>query len=397
MEHAVFDEGPFEPCPASFNMAAHTFAAGARDPDRIALEVLAAPGEVAESWTYGALIAAVRAVAGGLEAAGIGRGDRVLLRIGNSSSFPLVFFGANALGAVPVPTSPMLADSEVARIVEDLEPAAIVADGPTRLQAPIVLGPSELAALPKHSGRGFARTRPDDPAFIVYTSGTGGRPKGVVHGQRAAWARRMMWRDWYGLTADDRVLHAGAFNWTYTLGAGLTDPWAAGATALIHVGAPDRHVWPKLAAAHGPTIFAAVPGVYRQMLSSPNLAEGFAALRHGLSAGEALAPSIRSAWEAATGRPIYEALLPRLFRRVEAPVGARRSARVRARVLCWSTACWRSTAGGSGPPHPPACSPGFLAGSTATPRLICGDQSSSSGRPTSPDFSFSIASCSMSW
>jgi 4-hydroxybenzoate-CoA ligase len=263
---------------------------------------------VIEAWTYGDLIDAVLRTASGLAAAGIGRGDRVLLRLGHSSRFPLVFFAANALGAVPVPTSSQLTEAEVARILDDLAPKALVADTATTLRAPITLGPEDLAALRRHEPAAFAETAPDDPAFIVYTSGTGGRPKGVVHAQRAAWARRMMWDGWYGLTAADRVLHAGAFNWTYTLGAGLTDPWAAGATALIYAGPPDREIWPKLAAVHDPTIFAAVPGVYRQMLAAPDLGAGFHALRHGLSAGEAMPAKVREAWEAATGKPIYEAL-----------------------------------------------------------------------------------------
>ncbi len=305
---AIFDEGPPAPCPLRFNMAAYVLAAGAEKPNRTALEVLAAPGEVAERWTYGALREAVLRMAGGLAAAGIGRGDRVLLRLGHSSRFPVVFFAANALGAVPVPTSPQLGEGEVGRILEDLEPKALVADAPTRLRAPVTIGPGDLDTLSRSEAAGFAETGADDPAFIVYTSGTGGRPKGVVHAQRAAWARRMMWDGWYGLGPGDRVLHAGAFNWTYTLGAGLTDPWAAGATALIHSGPPDRNIWPRLAALHAPTIFAAVPGVYRQMLDAPDLRDGFASLRHGLSAGEALPRAVRGAWEGATGKPIYEAL-----------------------------------------------------------------------------------------
>jgi acyl-coenzyme A synthetase/AMP-(fatty) acid ligase len=55
----------------------------------------------------------------------------------------------------------------------------------------------------------------------------------VAHAHRAVWARRMMMHGWYGLTPEDRLLHAGAFNWTFTLGTGLLDPWAMGATALI--------------------------------------------------------------------------------------------------------------------------------------------------------------------
>ena len=43
----------------------------------------------------------------------------------------------------------------------------------------------------------------------------------------------MMHQGWEGLGEGDRLLHAGAFNWTFTLGTGLLDPWVQGATALI--------------------------------------------------------------------------------------------------------------------------------------------------------------------
>ena len=310
-EPALFDDGPFAPCPAAFNMAGHTLAAAARTPDKTALEVLAAPGAVAERWSYRTLADAVLATAGGLAARGIGRGDRVLIRLGNSADFPVLFFAANALGALPVPVSAQLTAAEIAVILDDLAPA-LIAHGPA-LPLPAapgapVIAAAGIAALRAHPPAGFAATAADDPAYIIYTSGSGARPKGVLHAQRAAWARRMMWDGWYGLTPDDRVLHAGAFNWTYTLGAGLTDPWAIGATALIYTGPADRAVWPALAAAHRPTIFAAAPGVYRRMLGLSDLARAFASLRHGLSAGEALPEPVRAAWQAATGKPIHEAL-----------------------------------------------------------------------------------------
>ena len=313
MGSALFDEGAFAPCPAPFNMAAHTFAAGLATPEKIALETLAGPGRVAGRWTHGALLGAVRSAAGGLVARGVRRGDRVLLRLGHTADFPILFFALNGIGAIPAPVSPLLTPGETATIAGDLAPSLIVVGAgvapPPGSVAP-VFGPSEIATLGDAAPHPFVDTSPDDPAFIVYTSGTTGGPKGVVHAQRAAWARRMMWDGWYGLTSDDRVLHAGAFNWTYTLGAGLTDPWAIGATALIHVGPPERGAWPALARAHGATIFAAAPGVYRQMLDADDaeLAEGFAGLRHGLSAGEALAEGVRRRWCRATGKPILEAL-----------------------------------------------------------------------------------------
>jgi acyl-coenzyme A synthetase/AMP-(fatty) acid ligase len=214
---ALYDNGPFAPCPQRFNMAAHTLAAACRCPDKIALEVLHGPGEVAERWTFGEMADVVARTAGGLRALGISKGDRVFLALGNSADLPVLFFAANAIGAVPVPGSMQLTEAETAAIVDDLRPALIIC-GPgiqtVRTSGAVVIAACDIASLRAHDPVPFAATGPDDPAYMVYTSGTGGRPKGVVHAQRAAWARRMMWDGWYGLDVSDRVLHAGAFNWT---------------------------------------------------------------------------------------------------------------------------------------------------------------------------------------
>jgi acyl-coenzyme A synthetase/AMP-(fatty) acid ligase len=151
----------------------------------------------------------------------------------------------------------------------------------------------------------FALGDPNRLAYIIFTSGTSGQPQAVAHAHRAILGRAMMLQGWYGLRPDDRLLHAGAFNWTYTLGTGLMDPWTVGATALIPAPDTQAAALPALLARAKATIFAAAPGVYRQMLRQtvPSLP----ALRHGLSAGEALPQATRAAWGKATGTPIYEA------------------------------------------------------------------------------------------
>ena len=98
-----------------------------------------------------------------------------------------------------------------------------------------------------------------------------------------------MYRDWYGIGADDVMLHSGAFNWSYTLGVGLTDPWANGATTVLYNGPKDVQVWPKLIAAAGATLFASVPTLYRQILKYCDLGRHrLGRLRRCLAAGEAL-------------------------------------------------------------------------------------------------------------
>jgi acyl-coenzyme A synthetase/AMP-(fatty) acid ligase len=309
---SLFDLGPPEPCPERFNIAAYVLGAAARSPEKTALLVLDAEGGVAERWTCADLDRAIRATAEGLRAAGLAPGKRVALRLGNVSDFPILFFGTIAAGGIAVPTSSQLTAPEFDRLAADMDPCLVACADELAVEPPPgarLLGPRDWRALRAHAPGGIADSSAEDPAFLVYTSGTGGRPKGVLHAQRSAWARRMMWEGWYGLRPDDTMLHAGAFNWTYTLGAGLTDPWAAGATTLICKAPEGPETWPRLARRHGATLFAAVPGVYRQMLRAPEgLDAAFATLRHGLTAGERMPETVAADWRAATGKAVHEAL-----------------------------------------------------------------------------------------
>ena len=286
-------------------MAAHVLAQADAVPNKIALSVLLPDGR--EDWTYGAIKAAVRGIATGLIKAGFTPGDILLMRLGNTPDFPLCYLGALAAGMVPVPTSAALTSSEVVKIIATLRPRAILRD-------PDVACPPFEATLELADLRAMRDLPPADwhmgdanrLGYIIYTSGTSGTPSAVMHAHRAIWARQMMFDGWYGLRASDRVLHAGAFNWTYTLGTGLMDPWTIGATALIPAPgtAPDDIA--HLLADHQATIFAAAPGVYRQVLKHHQVLD-LPHLRHGLSAGENLPAAVKSAWQQATNCDVYEA------------------------------------------------------------------------------------------
>ncbi|WP_163851142.1 class I adenylate-forming enzyme family protein [Pseudooceanicola aestuarii] len=303
---SIFDQGPPAPCPHPFNLAAHVLGSAGDLPDKIALSVLGLSG--AERWSFARLEAAVRGTATGLLRAGLEPGQIVLMRLGNDVDFPIAFLGTIAAGLVPVPTSAQLTAPEVAKMIATLNPSAILrGDGIAcpDTDLPCFDAPA-LRAMRDLPPADYAMGDPDRLAYIVFTSGTSGNPRAVCHAHRAIWARRMMHDGWYGLGGDDRLLHAGAFNWTYTLGTGLMDPWSVGATALIPAAGIGAEALPLLLRRHEATIFAAAPGVYRKILQHHTRID-LPRLRHGLTAGEKLSDTIRADWKTATGLELYEA------------------------------------------------------------------------------------------
>ncbi|MFC5745614.1 class I adenylate-forming enzyme family protein [Actinomadura rugatobispora] len=156
-----------------------------------------------ERLTYAQQYAAVARTATTLrEGFGIGRGDRVVLAMRNLPEFVIAFWACQVIGAVAVPLNAWWTGQELAWAIADADPALAVMDGErwrrlrdagfpmTGLPVVVTRAEEDLAGaipwreiVPDHTGTGElpdCDIGPDDPATILYTSGTTGRPKGAV-------------------------------------------------------------------------------------------------------------------------------------------------------------------------------------------------------------------------
>lgn len=271
----------------------------------------------------------------------LGKGDRVLVRLPNSLAYPIAFLGTMKMGAIAVPTSTLLTAEEVAYLAKDSGASVLVTDAKAwyAMAAEIKQNLQETPNL-KHiiltqtddtieadddlnvinfdaslasitSTEPVEQTRADDPAYLVYTSGTTGYPKGVLHAHRAILGRQPAAKYWFNYATDrqDRIMHSGKFNWTYVLGSGLMDPLYLGKTVIVHEGKNDAQKWLSLIQKHEATIFIGVPTIYRQILQKTTATNAdLPTIRHFMSAGEHLSDEVLSQWEERFGLDIYEAV-----------------------------------------------------------------------------------------
>lgn len=262
---------------------------------------------------------------------GLKTGDRVLLRLPNTPVFPAAFFGALRGGFIPVPTSPLLTAPELDYLIADSGASALVTDESLFAQLRLHINTDALRTIyvsGKTSGSEICAetelttTEPlceiypangRDPAYIVYTSGTTGYPKGVLHAHQCLLGRLPAAREWFPFfdaeNNADRILHSGKFNWTYVLGTGMMDPLYHGKTVVVYEGHNSAERWVELIGKFACNIFIGVPTVFRQILQKTAVrGEDLPTLSHAMCAGEHLSDAVLNAWVTRFSFPIYEGL-----------------------------------------------------------------------------------------
>lgn len=267
--------------------------------------------------SYDELDETVRRVAAWLAERGVDPGDRVGVSLRDVPAYVPAVLGCLHAGAVPTPLNTRLGDGELAALLNDVRPRALIATADDATTAALVDRTETLnedALLPVH-GRGWldvdalpnpsddqpATRLDDDPAFVMFTSGSTGRPKGVVQSHRNVSAQVHAGISMFGLDEGDvglatvPLFHVGGFHEIVlmTLFAGGTvavqDDW-------------DPVAWAALVEAAGATWSGLIPTMIVDVLDSPDaLALDTTTLRFCIYGGSATPERVLEEFVAETG------------------------------------------------------------------------------------------------
>jgi acyl-coenzyme A synthetase/AMP-(fatty) acid ligase len=246
---------------------------------------------------FGELFARSGGLSGAFAARGVRRGDVVMTLIGSRVEWVLAMLACWRMGAVALPCNPQLRRKDLELRTAAANPKLAIGEERYLGELPGGLPYMDMGDvsrvldedLAQETPAAAADLGPSDPATIVFTSGTTGTPRGVVHPQRYLRGQRAQAEHWFGSREGEIAWCTAAPGWSKSARNAFVAPWLTGAVAVLHDGRFDPEERLRLCAELGVNVLCQAPTEYRMLAKRTELAP-IPSLRRLVSAGEPIEP-----------------------------------------------------------------------------------------------------------
>ena len=264
-------------------------------------------------WAFGELVARSAGLSGAFAARGVGRGDVVMMLVGNRIEWVLAMLACWRMGAIALPCNTQHRRRDLELRVLAANPALCVGEEDLLGELPggvPVMTMADVAGIldeerPQEPPAEPADLDADEGALIVFTSGTTGEPRGALHAQRYLTGQRIQAEHWLGAREGELVWCTTATGWSKSARNAFLAPWLCGATALLDEARfdPDRRL--ELIEREGVEVLCQAPTEYRMLAKRARL-RPLPTLRRMVSAGEPLNPEVIQAFREGVGLEICD-------------------------------------------------------------------------------------------
>jgi acyl-coenzyme A synthetase/AMP-(fatty) acid ligase len=262
---------------------------------------------------FGELFARSAGLSGAFASRGVRRGDVVMTLIGSRPEWVLALLACWRMGAVALPCNPQLRRKDLELRIRAAAPALAVGEeryvGELPTGVPF-MGLDDVAAVldedrPQETPAPLEHLDPDDPAAIVFTSGTTGEPRGVVYPQRYLAGQRLQAEHWFGSRPGEIAWCTAAPGWSKSTRNAFVAPWISGAVAVLHDGRFDPVERLRLCEELGVNVLCQAPTEYRMLAKRTDL-RPIPSLRRLVSAGEPIEPETIRLFRERLGLPVAD-------------------------------------------------------------------------------------------
>jgi acyl-coenzyme A synthetase/AMP-(fatty) acid ligase len=243
--------------------------------------------------------------------------DRIMIMLPDGVAWVIAYLGALWAGLIPMGINPRSSLSEFNKLYQLALPRLIIADescragltavnaGYTQTKVEFILHDQDLLTrIASLSPVAAYLHQPDDELFWVFTSGSAGHPKAIVHGARAIEHSIQFAREVLKIQASDRLYATSRLFFAYPLANVLFAALGCGATMVLHRAWPCCNTMAHTLMHYKPTLVFSVPILYRQLLARTDLSDCLAGVRYCVSAGEHLSDYLADTWRAASSVPL---------------------------------------------------------------------------------------------